>query len=219
MKLFELKISKAPSADFDLGIEWKIPVVQTKDDTIPSEKGKQIGRGRQARVYEFPNRPGSVIKHVSIDPDVKEDPHANFINLALIHQDNPFFPKIYNAKIYVNKNKIGMSLIVQMEKLHPIDSDTLSEVGASLLASLGIGPDSVEFDQHGIQNIDNRLWQAFESSTRRMELAENTKNPHLAKAIYAIEPLFRKFHNDISSQNLMLRLTSAGPHLVFTDPF
>jgi len=219
MKLSELTEDRPPSAAFDLGIDWKIPVVQMKDDTVPSERGDRVGIGRQARVYEFPNHPGAVIKHISIDPEPKEDPHANFINLALHHQDNPFFPKIYNTKIYVNKNEISMALVVQMEKLHPIASNALSEVGASLLASLGIGPDSTEQDQHGSQNIDNRLWHAFESSTRRMELAENTKNPHLAKAIYVIEPFFRKFHNDISSQNLMVRLTSAGPHLVFTDPF
>ena len=219
MKLFELTENIKPVADFDLGMDWKIPVVQMKDSNIPAEKGDKLGQGRQARVYEFPNRPGTIIKHVSIDAGFKDDPHANFINLAIIHQDNPFFPKIYNAKIYVNERGHGMALVVQMEKLHRMSSNALSEVGASLLASLGIGPESVEFDNHGAQSLDNRLWQAFESSERRMELADKTKNPHLAKAIYAIEPFFRKFHNDIMSANLMLRLTSAGPHLVFTDPF
>ena len=60
MKLFELKISKAPDSNFDLGMDWKIPVVQMKDSNVPSERGEEIGHGRQARVYEFPNQPGAV---------------------------------------------------------------------------------------------------------------------------------------------------------------
>ena len=240
MKLSELTEAAGPDLEkpgVQASGDWKIPVVTLNSDTRPSERGNQIGKGRQAKVFEFPNKPGTVIKHVSVKEDFKTDVHANFINLAIKHQDNPFFPKIYNAKIYTNKGKFGAehapgekTLVVQMEKLHPMNKSNISDSAQHLLYSIGIdnskprGPETEE-DPNPINNvqrsmdIDAVLRRAFEDSTKRMEIAENTKNPHLAKAIYALEPLFQSYDNDILIQNLMLRLTSTGPQLVFTDPF
>ncbi len=210
MKLSELIETVETSGD------WNIPIIQTKTDNRPSERGKYMGSGRQARVYEFPNLPGSVIKHVMVNPNVKIDTHANFINLALKHQDNPFFPQIYNAKLYTDDKRTEVVLVVQMEKLFPTTAWKLADSTEALLNSLGINSKPLPDQQ---ANIDDILWNAFKTSTRRLELAEETKNPQFAKAIYTLEPLFMKYANDISASNMMIRLTSVGPHLVFVDPF
>ena len=227
MKLYELQIEK----------DWRIPVVKPKKPIGKSDKGSLLGSGRQGSAYGFENRPNSIIKFVKstdrLGKGYQFDDHINFINMVVKHQDNPFFPKIYNAKIYdQSEHNMPDVLVVQMEKLHHLTAKKLEDVASHVLASLGFEkinksartPDT-NYDEHDNDKAGeiNHSWEYALHKTlahkdEREQLIDRTKNPKLKEALIYLEPLFQKFGSDITEKNIMFRLTSSGPHLVFSDP-
>lgn len=174
---------------------------------------KHLGGGVQGEAYELPSIPGTVIKTAKVrNPD--KDGYVTFVKLALEHQDNPFFPKIYNAilrELTVSESGYPFELIVQMEKLHRMQTQELVDVVPHLFKRLGIElPSDDTF----------YLRQLFDDSNTRREYAEKTQNPKFKEALELLEPLFKKFRfQDLHSGNWMIRLTSVGPQLVIIDPF
>lgn len=126
---------------------------------------KFLGAGIQAMAFEHNKHPNTVIKVIHLGHD---DIVVQFIKLCLAHQKNPFFPRIYKAKMY-NVSAKGQRvdvlkfekmikdlypdedieylkptveadkiMMVVMEKLHPLLGDISFEAVASSLQRLGI---------------------------------------------------------------------------------
>jgi hypothetical protein len=189
----------------------EIKSVQQKGKFVPP--GDHMGQGTQGKAYLHPSRPNSIIKTADVE-DPETDSYVDFIKLSMKHQNNPFFPKIYNAKIVANKDNIQYpyTLIVNMEKLQPLRDSKVSDVAKEMLERLG-------FPHHVAQIPDrDHLFYYMNSSSNRAELANNTKNPQFKEALELLEPYIKYFHHDLHADNLMVRLTGSGPQIVIIDP-
>jgi len=125
MKVYELLIEKQNIKH--------VPVNQ-----LPNmERNKSIGSGYEAKVYASKDG-GTVIKEVVIRGNVEESAIYNYINMVMSHQDNPFFPRINNAKLYTHKTMGAHKLVIQMEKLTDFNSAKVEHLLPQLLDQLGI---------------------------------------------------------------------------------
>ena len=168
-------------------------------ERIP-RRGKRLGsEGLQGGAFEHPSEVGIVYKKADIR-DIKYDPYIKFVILALKHQDNPFFPKIYDAVIYKkdpktkNDGKSEYELVVKMERLYPIDNPKLIDAAVESFIQLGMPLSHVGSiqGQHGPSFYDY-----FKDEKFRKELASTTKNPQLKKALKLLEPYIKRFRSEI----------------------
>jgi len=170
-------------------------------------KIKYLGAGMQAAAYKHPHIPNTVIKTAKVS-DPERDGYVKFVKLVIDHQDNPFFPKIYNAVLRKLPHE-EYELIVQMERLHKLSSRELFDITPQLFARLGIKLEDLE-----------DMWDYLNDPDVWRYLIENTKNPKFAEALELLlsaDPLLRT--HDLHVGNWMVRLTSVGPQLVIIDPF
>ena len=176
-----------------------------------------LGSGSQATAHPHPKDPTKIIKYVDLwKSNPANDPHVQWIDLASKHQDNPFFPRIFNTKTVRHQDTNKVTLIVVMEKLHPIAdmwnaSEKLGDAANQMINRLGIDVKDAAGDGYGLAIY-------MSSSERRKELRNKTKNPQFKEALTVLEPLFRKHGTDLHNENVMVRLTGVGPQLVFVDP-
>lgn len=180
-------------------------------ETVPKQWSK-IGSGIQSIAYTHKNNPNTIIKNIIITGT--NDPAYQFTRLALNHQDNPHFPRIYSAKLY-NKTPIEdeesgelnhyykYHLMLTMEKLYNIlntDKEFIEQIfGIPIISSFILERD-------------------FTSPQVRLLIRQKTQYPKLAQAMKLMEPLFIHYGSDVNFRNLMYRRTSVGPQLVFLDP-
>lgn len=168
---------------------------------VAGKKGKEIGGGVTAQVFgsEKPNTIRKISYHAS-----PNDAYIQYIKIILQHQDNPFFPRIYNAKLY---KKSGLyALFMEMEKLISLKDPKMIDTAYHI------------FRQLGLDYMSYRPWD-WENSNFIEGLKQKSNNPHFIEAVNILEPLFKKFISDLHKNNMMVRLTSSGPQLVITDPF
>jgi len=159
---------------------------------------------------------------------------------------NPYFPKVYSVRFYNSLgdyfdedegdmvyNADNIYGIIKMERLHSID-DIGSESETLKAAFRNAGFDySDSFDvvntNSGEVLSTERFWlvQAlnviagfFKSGKKSFIKKIHEKNPTFAKAMIIIRNLIKKyrFKPDLHEGNIMVRFTSKGPQLVFTDP-
>ena len=181
-----------------------------------AKKSGQTGKsGVQAKVFRHPKDPTKVVKYADLGrEDPAHDGYVRYINTILKHQNNPFFPRIYNAKI-VHHSSGKATLVVVMEKLHfTFDTPALQDSGAAIIQSLGI-----DLEDPLNANDGYALLYYFDSSSKREELRNATKNPKLKEALSIMEPFFDLYGSDQHNENVAFRLTKVGPQLVFADPF
>jgi hypothetical protein len=182
------------------------PVNIKKDINITSRK---IGSGIQGVAYKHPKQPNVIIKTAKMK-DPQTDPYANFIRMVLKHQDNPFFPRIYSAKIYNTPNSNDYTMVVTMEKLYPVYRNPKL--------------DDIVIDNFQLQGIDIKqvtdLFDYLHIPKNRYTIAKKTRNPKLREAFELLEPLFELpgTFMDMHHKNWMMRLTGVGPQLVIVDP-
>ncbi len=176
-----------------------------------------MGSGIQGTAYKHPNIPNTVIKTAEIyNPN--NDGYMSFVKLALKHQDNPFFPKIYKAVLRELNIKLSSpyqakyELVVQMERLHKLDSDELVDITPQLFQQLGLEIDPDTFDL-------GDLFGYLDSRAIRQDLVNSTNNPKFRQAMKLLEVFMQKWQQDLHAGNWMIRLTSVGPQLVIIDPF
>ncbi len=175
---------------------------------VNTGKMKSAGGGLQASVHK--TKSNTVVKKAYIpNANPEDDAYVKYVKLISEHQGNPFFPRIYSAKMYqedpVEGAELGkVYLVVHMERLQELTGKKITDTAQELIRSLGI---------NGL--TDN----SFDNTASRFSIAEETTNPQLRDAIFLMEPLFREFGSDLHVGNFMLRLTSTGPQLVFADPF
>jgi hypothetical protein len=121
------------------------------------------------------------------------------------HQDNPFFPRIYKAKIYKDEENL-YALRVEMEKLISLYDPKMIDTAPHIFRQLGLS-----FGSHDRNDWNNPAYVK--------DVIESTNNPKFAEALRILSPYFQKFSSDLHKKNMMVRLTGSGPQLVITDPF
>lgn len=178
--------------------------------------GAQIGQTAttQANTYDI-GRPGTVIKKIRIEHEGESI--VEFFKLIMQHQDNPFFPRIYNAKMYQNPKAGGLTLIVEMEKLRELTDKMLVDTSTHILNQMGFEVTREMFDK--TWNLALQVAGKLDTPAGRDELKKMSKNPKFVEALDLIEGGLARHGSDLHHQNMMLRLTQHGPQLVLIDPF
>ena len=126
---------------YELLNESNIKHVTVKQHPDIRGKNPKLGSGYEAKVYAGKDG-GTVIKEMPIDGDVEDSATYQYIDMVMSNQDNPFFPRIYNAKLYTHHTMGKQKLVVQMERLTDFNSEKVAHLLPQLLAQLGID----EFD-------------------------------------------------------------------------
>ena len=126
---------------YELLNESNIKHVTVKQHPDIEEKNKRLGSGFEARVYADKSG-GTVIKELPIKGEVEDSATYQYIDMVMSNQDNPFLPRIYNAKLYTHHTMGAKKLVVQMERLTDFNSENVAHLLPQLLAQLGIN----EFD-------------------------------------------------------------------------
>jgi len=210
-----------------IGKIGRIPVIQLdRDFNYENDStGKITGvPGTFATAFNHPKSGNSVVKVVNME-DPQLDGQVALINLALANQNNPFFPRIHNAKIYKlpQEDRYGASyrMIVNMERLRHMGiasiagenkgTNNLTDASKHLLQMIGL--------QSGDIANKFKIGVFLSNSNNRKYVREYSKNPQFVEAMNKMEPYFKKFHADLHGDNIMVRLTGSGPQLVLMDPF
>ncbi len=213
--------------------------VDLKGRTFMPISGDLVGKGIQARVYG--NSTGQVTKVAAVDPKKGMDDSAvAFIKIALENQHNTFFPRIYHAVLYADKEnpKAYQNLVIQMERLAPLSSVKVHESAVRLFKQIGFDLDEkivkmyfnpekdVEANEKHIEAITSKAQDVFVSTkkggayTGSLEkLAKKSRNKDFVDAVGILAPLMEKYGADLHEGNWMIRLTQYGPQLVIVDPF
>ena len=182
-----------------------------------SYKHGKLGSGAQATAHPHPNDPTKIVKYVKVDTrDPARDSHVQYINMVSKHRNNPFFPRIYNAKTLHHEDADEITLVVVMEKLHPVasawETDEKLEYSVSqMMRRLGIKVDEPISNPFALDSF-------MSNQGNRKQLRDSTDNPQFKEALELMEPFFRKHGTDLHNENFMVRLTGHGPQLVFADP-
>lgn len=185
--------------------------------TKANYKRGTLGSGAQATAHDHPNDPTKIVKYVDLwKSNPASEPYVQWINLVMKNQNNPFFPRVFNAKTIRHKDTGSTTLVVVMEKLQPLAdmwnaNEKLQHAANEMIKRLGVdvadpSGDAFEFNHY------------MRDANRRQELRSKTKNPQFKEALALMEPLFRKHGTDLHNENIMVRLTGVGPQLVFVDP-
>ena len=181
---------------------------------------EHIARGQTARVFKS-TKPGAVVRIGFLRS--LDDPYLNFLKLILEHQDNPYFPRIYNAKLYRTGEKTGgagdpvFQLIVEMEELLPVDDPKIADAMTHKLKELKVLPPNLSLSGHIARPKANiAIRQAFDHKTDM--IINQTPDEQFAEALRVLQPLMYQHGLDLHMDNIMARLTGTGPQLVLVDP-
>lgn len=190
-----------------------------QDAAFP-RKPTRLGSGREAYVYEFPGSTGTVIKYIKGDYSMSD--YLAYVNEIMEYPENPFFPRIFNAKIYVYHGGEDVS-VVKTEKLIPITDDRIKDAVLHQLINLG-----VEFPNGRVPNINldddpdvswiESINVLFSLPGQIKKMIATTKNPEFAQALKVLQKIIPERGQDFIPANFMVRQTSTGPQLVFNDP-
>lgn len=204
-------------------------------DLSKSKHLQAIGSpGSQASAFQHTNKLNTIVKVVNLHFGGMNDPIIRVVKLFLEHSDNPFFPKIYTAKIYRDELDKHLYMIITMERLRPISASNehLFEASIQQLYRLRVLPSKYDFkhplhSQHmnfveetedEIEAAYITMFEMFSDVRNRYWLAQNTPDNNLKEAIKLLNPIFKDNRSDLHEDNVMVRLTSVGPQLVLMDP-
>ena len=199
--------------------------------THPSHQILDVGGQAIATLHKrFPNK---VIKTIQIYGT--DDPVYQFLRLALKHQNNPYFPRIYAVKQYDTQqltysdredqfseldvedkyspapSQLEKTLFVVMERLYP-----LSSIDYQVLEKLGI--EDVEIPAYMQQHFrvdEIKFRTAFNSPKWRKVMYNTVQDKYFKQALRLLEPLFRHYVPDMHDSNIMTR---DNGHWVIIDP-
>lgn len=206
---------------------------------LQSPKLQFIAAGCQAIAYYHKSHPNTVVKVAAISGE--DDPLWQFLRVCINHPNNPYFPKVFNHKIFNLKNitpeeedylethpefeylpihdKRKMQILLVTERLH----ETSPEQFEAVLKHLGL-LDYITRYQSGIQlNSQHNVTTEFawanlmDTSTFRRDIRNLSTDKHFKDAMRILEPLFahQGFYADVHLANMMSR---SNGHLVFNDP-
>lgn len=183
-----------------------IPMSRFRDlEYYTPNKWNDIGVGQQSKVFAYDKHPGKVVK-ITMALNGKEDPAYQFLRVCLSHQNNPFFPKIYNVKQYPSGDEL--KLIISMEKLEHLNNQDFEKI--QQLMNIPFIPEPEDKQEA----VTGGMHHSFTKPGVRKHIINNTKNPHLKQALRLLEPLFQHYGPDMHLGNIMKR----GSQFVFIDP-
>lgn len=124
--------------------EDNIKHVQTKYLPNIEDGSEKIGTGAEANVYAGKDG-ASVIKELWVRGDVEYNATYQYIDMVMSHQNNPYFPRIYNAKLYTTKRDDNSysKLIIQMEKLAEFNTSKTEHLLPQLISQMGITEEDI----------------------------------------------------------------------------
>lgn len=206
---------------------------------LQSPKLQFIAAGCQAIAYYHKTHPNTVVKVAAVSGE--DDPLWQFLRVCINHPNNPYFPKVFNHKIFNLKNvtpeeedylethpefeylpiydKRKMQILLVTERLHETSSEQFEDV----LKQLGLHEYITRY-QKGMQlnssyNVTTEIaWaKLMDTSTFRRDIRSYANDKHFKDAMRILEPLFahQGFYADVHLANMMSR---SNGHLVFNDP-
>jgi hypothetical protein len=212
-----------------------VPVVPSKGLPFPKGEAEKdfVAQGYQAKVFMPPNlqKSNAIVKVASLGRNPYNDSYMHYIHEILNDPNNPFFPRIYSAKVYLQNDRYY--LVVVMEKLQPIRGNKIADAAEHLLAQLGIDKAAIRRSRKR-QGQDTRLDKedrvidlSFDIGTmlrdedgirELIELSDNEQFKHAMETIMKVKNSSHDHRYDMHLGNWMVRLTGHGPQLVITDP-
>lgn len=190
----------------------RINEISRSQKTPPAEL---VGKGRYSKVTA-PD-PYSVDKtYIRKLRAGKIDPYPVYVKTIIdnnLADSNPYFPRF-------NRVTAGEKPVYNMERLTP-----LSDISDETLVA--VGNKSAHYSEFEIEQSKKHYGDAARMLVQKLNRAVHTGNfnqltdPLLIEAIKVIRKLFLEnpgFKPDLHTANVMVRLTSAGPQLVLTDP-
>ena len=206
---------------------------------LQSPKLQFIAAGCQAIAYYHKSHPNTVVKVAAISGE--DDPLWQFLRVCINHPKNPYFPKVFNHKIFNLKNitpeeeeylethpefeylpihdKRKMQILLVTERLQETSPEQFEEV----LKQLGLHEYITRY-QKGMQlnsryNVTTEIaWaKLMDTPTFRRDIRSYATDKHFKDALRILEPLFahQGFYADVHLANMMSR---SNGHLVFNDP-
>jgi hypothetical protein len=193
-----------------------------------STSAKEIGSGAFGRAYSSTSpkrinqikkvgRAGDINKSTNVK-SVEEDGYLSYIStvykLAQSGDNNPFFPRIFNLKIFRNEDGF-LSYNLDMEKLVSLDSEhvpdlLLSQYYEELTTGMA-GARSASPAREIAMMLDNAIQYGDFSQIRDKSLKK-------ALAVVGSVRARGSFMPDLHAGNIMLRITGNKPQLVILDP-
>lgn len=208
---------------------------------LQSPNLKFIAAGTQAIAYYHKTHPNTVVKVAAVSGE--DDPIWQFLRLCINNQKNPYFPKIFNYKIFNLKsltaeeedylednpafeylpiyNNRKMQILMVTELLQEMESDQF----ASVLKQIGVldyinsMKSYVQRERRVRYDITTEFtWVSLmDKPEERRMIREHATDKNFKDAMRLLEPLFshKRFYADVHLGNMMLRQDG---HLVFNDP-
>jgi hypothetical protein len=206
---------------------------------LKSPKLQFIAAGCQAIAYYHKTHPNTVVKVAAVSGE--GDPIWQFLRICINHKNNPYFPKIFNYKIFnlsaitdeeeeylendpafeylpIHDNR-KMQILMVTEHLNEITEaqfeQSLNKLGLDKL---------IEFTKRQWQPsysyplTTEMIWQMLmDKSIGRKYLRSKSNDKYFSDAIRLLSPLIAtgRMYADVHLGNMMLRKDG---HLVFNDP-
>ena len=206
---------------------------------IQSPKLQFIAAGCQAIAYYHKTHPNTVVKVAAVSGE--DDPIWQFLRVCINHPNNPYFPKVFNHKVFNLKNitpeeedylethpefeylpihdNRKLQILIVTERLQETDADQFEAV----LKQLGLLEYITRY-QSGLKPIAQHpittefAWAHMMDTPKfRRDIRNLATDKHFKDAMRLLEPLFAHagFYADVHLANMMSR---PNGHLVFNDP-
>ena len=196
-----------------------------------SKDVEHLGTGSFASAYSHKDRPGDVRK-ISTKFEVGYAPPDSFWNWIEFlskheHNDNPYFPRFRQITVYKNE-KNDMVYSVQVERLQSLDKlsqEQLDSVyhkiwgenyrkAAKTASRMGLLPDANTLDKYHLSAF---VKQSITKSNI-YELAVDEEFKQAAAVVKEFISWSSDAYLDLHHENIMVRTTPYGAHLVLSDP-
>lgn len=219
----------------------RLTAANQRDSITKTGKAENLGAGMYATTHAWRSEPGTAIKTSNPVHRLEDDMYFNFVRMIASKkhiQDNPYFPRIYDVKVYKTRGDSETYVYqVKMERLHDLrnlDTPELLAIGRQMFTnfddmvasfkhnkqfSSGVGTPKIRTNEFVLRKIILRtLDQSFSYNA---QAATNIKDPNLKQAILIMKKMINstdEMATDIHDGNIMVRRGPFTPQLVFTDP-
>lgn len=185
--------------------------IKKKWDDDKFAKGRnEMGSGQTTRAFHS-KTPGMVDRLMYVKG--LDDPYLQFLRLIQKHQDNPYFPKVTNGKLYKTEHKAPdgsdvYRVLMQMEKLLPLKDPRIINMMDKKMRELGV------LDKEHL----SRAWLKILFKDKYDKLVSDSPDRQFRDALRLLKPYIMKYGNDLHHKNIMVRPSSKGLQPVLMDP-
>ena len=223
----------------EIKLDWRTPTGSTSG-VLQSPKLKFIAAGCQAIAYYHKTHPNTVVKVAAVSG--QDDPLWQFLRVCINHPDNPYFPTVFNHKMFnltsitpeeesyleshpefeylpIHDNR-KLQLLIVTERLQELDNlqfaHHIARLGLRSLLSKTVSSQNANTSKRPITSEIAWL-RLMDTTSGRNAIREIATDKHFVQALRIMEPLFAHagFYADVHIGNMMLRKNG---QLVFNDP-